>query len=181
MTLPRRRPRGLFPFRHSLDRRGVAASEFAIVAIPFFIMLLGVVEVSWQLATGAALDHAALRASRYGVTGSNTPPAWMTAGQQNVPSCRSQNIPWLVTRATNGLLKAANVTVTVANWSNVSGAGTGTGTTGAGTGGRIVSYTITYRQPFVTGIAARTLFGADHFTHQAVLMVKNEPFEDATC
>ena len=169
------------PPSRRLGRRGAAATEFAIIAIPFFIMVIGMMETAWQLATGAALDHAALRASRYGITGSDTPPAWQTSGQQNVPTCRSQNIRWLVTRSTGGLLAAANVTISTANWSNVSGAGTGTGTAGAGSGGQIISYTITYRQPFITGIVASTLFGGDSFTHRAFLMVKNEPFENAPC
>ncbi len=175
---PRQRSSGL-----RVGRRGVAAAEFAIISLPVFLLLLGCAEVAWQLATGAALDHAALRASRYGITGSNTPPAWQTNGQQNVPSCRSQNIVWLVTRSTGGLLKAANLTVLTESWSNVSGssAGAGTGTTGAGDGGRIVSYTLTYRQPFLTGAIGGSLFGGDAFVHRAFLLVKNEPFEDATC
>jgi Flp pilus assembly protein TadG len=182
-SLNRPPPRGRLVRRFSrpLGRRGVAATEFALISIPFFIIIIGCMEVAWQLATGAALDHAALRASRYGITGSNTPPSWQTTGQQDVPTCRSQNIAWLVTQSTNGLLKAANLTVTTASWSNVSGAGTGTGTEGAGAGGDIIAYTLTYRQPFITGVIAATLFGGNAFTHQAFLMVKNEPFEDATC
>ena len=171
--------------RHSLPRRlgrrGVAATEFALISIPFFIMILASLETAWQLATGAALDHAALRASRYGVTGSNSPPSWQTTGQQNVPTCRSQNIAWLVSQSTGGMLRPDNLTITTATWSGVSGAGTGTGTAGAGGGGQIISYTLSYRQPFITGIVARSVFGADAFTHQAFLMVKNEPFENETC
>lgn len=178
---PLARGRVVRDLNRRLGRRGVAAAEFAIISIPCFIVIIGCMEVAWQLATGAALDHAALRASRYGITGSNTPPAWQTAGQQNVPSCRSQNIVWLVTQSTGGLLKAANLTVATAAWSNVSGAGTGTGTAGAGVGGQIIAYTLTYRQPFITGAIATGLFGGDAFTHRAYLMVKNEPFEDAAC
>lgn len=74
-----------------------------------------------------------------GITGSNAPPAWQTQSHQNVPTCRSQNIPWLVTVSTGGMLRAANLTVSTAAWSAVNGAGTGTGTQGAGSGGQIVS------------------------------------------
>ncbi|MBW6401018.1 pilus assembly protein [Roseomonas sp. HJA6] len=177
-----RRYRGLLHLRFGprLDRRGAAATEFALVAIPFFIVIIAIMEVAWQLATGFALDHAALRASRYGITGSDTPPSWLTTGQQNVPTCRSQNIPWLVTRSTNGLINASRLTVATTNWSSVSGS-TGNGTAGAGAAGQIVSYALTYRQPFITGIVAATLFGSDSFTHQAFLIVKNEPFENASC
>lgn len=168
------------PFRR-LDRRGASAAEFAIVSIPFFIVVFATVEAAWQLATGMALDHAALRASRYGITGANTPPALLTQGQQNLPTCRSANIRWMITSSTGGMLKPANLTVTTTTWSGVSGAGQGQGTEGAGAAGQIVSYTLTYRQPFVTGIVARNLWGGDDFAHTAFLIVKNEPFENATC
>lgn len=168
---------GLF---RRLDRRGVAATEFAMVAIPFFVVIIACMEVGWQLATGAALDHAALRASRYGMTGSDSPPAWQTEGQQQVPTCRSENIPWVVQRSTNGMLRTSRLTITTANWSNVSTI-SGAGTAGAGVRGRITSYTLTYEQPFISGIVARTLFGGTSFTHRAFLLIKNEPFENATC
>lgn len=164
------------------QRRGVAALEFALLAGPFFAMVIGCMEVAWQLATGAALDHAALRASRYGSTGDDRPPGWMTTGQQNVPTCRSANIRWMITRATNGMVRdGAGLQVTTASWGALSGAGNGSGTEGAGTGGQIVSYTITYDQPFITGAVAASIWGGNSFRHRAFLMIKNEPFEDATC
>lgn len=173
-ALPRLLPR-------RLGRRGVAATEFALISIPFFIMIMASMETAWQLATGAALDHAALRASRYGITGSNTPPSWQTAGQQTVPTCRSGNIAWLVSQSTGGMLRPDNLTITTATWSGVAGAGAGTGTAGAGSGGQIISYTLSYRQPFITGAVASSIFRVTSFTHQAFLMVKNEPFENETC
>lgn len=164
-----------------IGRRGVAASEFAIIAIPFFITVFATIEAAWQLATGMALDHAALRASRYGITGANTPPALVTQGQQNLPTCRSANIRWMILSSTGGMLKEAYLTVTTRTWGGVSGTGQGEGTEGAGAAGQIVSYTLTYRQPFITGIVARNLWGGDDFAHTAFLIVKNEPFENATC
>lgn len=164
------------------DRRGVAAIEFALLAGPFFVMVIGCMEVAWQLATGAALDHAALRASRYGATGDNNAPGWLTTGHENVPNCRSANIRWMITRATNGMVKdSAGLVITTASWGAVNGAGNGTGATGAGTGGQIVSYAITYDQPFITGAVAASIWGGGSFRHRAFLLVKNEPFENATC
>lgn len=169
--------------RHNARRRGTAATQFAIIAFPLFVLLMGVMEAAWQLATGAGLDHAALRASRYGMTGANTPPSWQTQGQgQNLPTCRSNNIRWLITRSTGWLIRDnSDLTITTAAWAGVNGAGSGNGTSGAGAGGQIVSYTITYRQPFVTGGIARLLWGTDGFTHRAFLMVKNEPFDNVPC
>lgn len=167
---------------HASDRRGVAAIELALLAGPFFVMVIACMEVAWQLATGAALDHAALRASRYGTTGDNNAPGWLTTGYDNVPTCRSANIRWMITRATNGMVKDTSaLQIATASWSAVNGAGSGSGADGAGSGGQLVSYTITYDQPFITGAVAASIWGGNAFRHRAFLMVKNEPFENATC
>ena len=164
------------------DRRGAAATEFALVALPFFVMIIACMEVAWQLATGAALDHAALRASRYGITGDNAPPAWLTEGREGVPTCRSANIRWMIARATNGMVRdGAELQVQTASWSAVASAGSGAGAAGAGVGGQIVSYAITYDQPFITGAVAASIWGGSAFRHRAFLLVKNEPFENVAC
>jgi Flp pilus assembly protein TadG len=46
------------------ERRGAVALEFAILAVPFLIMLLGVMEVSYDLYVQEELDTAVERASR---------------------------------------------------------------------------------------------------------------------
>ncbi|MBR0682485.1 pilus assembly protein [Roseomonas eburnea] len=160
----------------------MAATEFALIAVPFFFMVMACMETAWQLATGAALDHAALRASRYGITGDNAPPGRVTEGQENVPVCRSDNIRWMIVRATNGMIKDnSDLTVVTEAWGGVSGAGGGSGAEGAGSGGQIVSYTITYDQPFISGGIAASFWGGNSIRHRAFLMVKNEPFENETC
>lgn len=143
------------------SRRGASASEYAIIAGPFFLMVLGTCEAAWQLATGAALDHAALKASRFGATGSNSIPAWQRGNTDpaNLPSCRSTGITWMVSAAAKGLIRSgANLTVTTATWSNL-GTITGAGTESAGAGGQITSYTIRYVQPFISGSIATRLWG----------------------
>jgi hypothetical protein len=181
---PASRPNGTMPqgLRRAANRKGVAATEFALASIPLLVMIIGIMEVAWQLATAAALDHAALRASRFGITGSNSPPAWQTQGQQNVPTCRSNNIRWLISQSTGRLIKDnVNLVISTAAWAGVNGSGSGSGTSGAGAGGQIVSYTITYTQPFITGQVAQRLWGGAGFAHRAFLMVKNEPFENVPC
>jgi len=140
-------------------------------------------EVAWQLATGAALDHAALKASRFGATGTDSIPTWQRGSTEaaNLPTCRSTGIRWLVSQATNNFIRAgSNLTVTTATWSNL-GTIAGDGAANAGTGGQITSYTIRYMQPFITGPIAALLWGEPGFTHETTIVVKNEPFEDATC
>ncbi len=164
-------------------RRGAAALEFALAAIPFFVMIFLIMEVAWQLATGAALDHAALRASRFGATGSNGIPVWQIGNtpEADRPTCRSQGITWIIGATAGRLIEpGANLTVATATWSNLGGV-TGGGTAGAGTGGQITSYTITYVQPWLTGAVAARIWGGAGFTHRSTIVVKNEPFADATC
>lgn len=156
-------------------RRGASSAEFALVSIPFFVFILGIMEVAWQLATATALDHAVLHASRFGITGLATRP-----GAPQEVTCRSQAIPWVVTRVTNGFLKPSYLTLTTTAYGGVSGMG-GAGTSGAGEGGQVVSYSISYRQPFITGGFAGLVGGADYMEHRAALVVKNEPFENAVC
>jgi Flp pilus assembly protein TadG len=166
------------------QRRGASASEFAIIAGPFFLLILGVCEAAWQLVTGAALDHAALRASRFGATGANAIPAWQRGGTapQDLPTCRSTGITWMVSAATNRHLirEGQNLTVTTATWSNL-GTVTGQGTATAGEGGQITSYTIRYMQPFITGAVAASFWGGAGFTHQTTIVIKNEPFDTTSC
>ncbi len=140
-------------------------------------------EAAWQLATSIALDHAALRSSRFGAIGADSIPAFQRGGTAptDLPTCRSTGIAWLVSASTGGLIRSgANLTVTTEAWSNL-GTIAGNGTAGAGNGGQITSYVISYRQTFITGAVAASLWGSDGFTHQTTIVIKNEPFENATC
>jgi hypothetical protein len=137
-------------------------------------LLVGIIEIAWQLTTGAALDEAVLRASRFGITGQATLPG--------APACRSETIRWLITNAYGGFLKDANLTVSTGSYGSASGlSGGGLPVAGAGTGGQIVTYTVTYVQPFLTGAWMNLIGGSASLTHQATVIVKNEPFDNATC
>lgn len=163
------------------SRRGASALEFALIAGPFFVLIIGIMEASWQLATGAALDHAALKASRFGATGTSTIPPWQRGATEpdQLPTCRSTGIRWLISSSTGNLIRpGANLTVTSNSWGNL-GTITGTGAENEGGGGQITSYTIRYLQPFITGAVAARLWGGPGFTHQTTIVIKNEPFETA--
>jgi len=162
------------------SRGGAAAVEYALIALPFFTIIIGIMEVSWQLATGAALDHAALKASRFGATGSTQVPAWQTGGRPpaELPGSRTEAVRWLVSTTTGGLIRldAALLTVTSASWSGLGATG-GASAANEGGSGAIVSYTITYRQPFITGGFAASFWGGSSFLHRTFIVVKNEPFD----
>ncbi|WP_170979274.1 TadE family protein [Roseomonas sp. HF4] len=86
--------------------RGVAAAvEFVLIALPFFIVIVGIMEVCWQLANGVALDHAALKGSHFGATGASQVPAWQTGGRPpaELPGSRSEAVRWLVSTSIGGL------------------------------------------------------------------------------
>lgn len=143
------------------------------------ILMLAIIEISLQLATAAALEWTALRASRFGITGAQTVRNVPQSAQ--MPTCRSAIIPWLITYATSGFLQQANLTVTVNVYSNLSSGQSGAGgTSGQGAGGAIVGYQISYRRPFITPIPA-LITGRTQIVHSASMLVKNEPFENATC
>jgi Flp pilus assembly protein TadG len=169
---PRRR-RGV-----SRCRRGAVTTEFGLVFLPFLIFVLGLVEVAWQATTASLLDAAALRASRFGVTGQARLPAAPEA-----IICRSQTIPWLVSTSTGGFLRPARLTVTTENWSSIAGLSAATtAAVGAGQGGQVVTYTLRYTQPYLTFGWIGSAYGRTaSLTHQAVMVVKNEPFSNAIC
>lgn len=159
------------------SRRGTTALEFAIASVPFLMLFIGIIELAWQFTTAAALDAAVLRASRFGVTGQAT-----TANEPAQYTCRSQTIAWIITSSTGGFLKGANLTVSTAAYGNASDLSGNTFASGAGTGGQIVSYSVTYTQPFLTGVAwTNFVGGSGAITHRATVVVKNEPFDNATC
>lgn len=169
----------LSPLAALRGRRGMTATEFGLVASAAILLLIAIMEAAIQLATAAALDWAALRASRFGMTGGTTVRG-STSGD-NVPTCRSAIIPWLVTYRTAGFLNSANLTVTTTVYSSLSTGRAGTGgTTGAGTGGAIIGYQLNYTRPFITPLAA-IVTGSSSITHRATLLIKNEPFDNATC
>lgn len=165
------------------QRRGTTAVEFALIAGPFCVLILGTCEIAWQLATSAALDHAALKASRFGSTGSDAIPEWQRGGTaaEDMPGCRSAGIRWLVPASTGHLIQnGANLTVTTETWNNV-GTIAGAGAENDGGSSQITAYTIRYLQPFISGPVAASLWGSAGFTHQTTIVIKNEPFDTTYC
>lgn len=155
-------------------RRGASTLELALVAVPFLALMIGIFEVSWQLTTGAILDNVVLRAGRFGVT-----------GQTNLPgapqfTCRSDTITWIITHSAGGFLQLVHLTVSITTDGSASGLSGGTPVAGAGTGGQVVTYNVTYEQPALTG-AWLNFGGWNRLVHRASVVVKNEPFDNATC
>lgn len=167
------------PATRRLGRKGAGAAEFGLIAVPATLLFSGVMEVGWQAATMAALDHAALRAARFGATGAATP-----AGRSGLPAntCRSAAIPWFASAVTGGFLRPDRLTVAVNSFANFSGSATRTGgSAGAGTGGQIVIYELSYTQPLLLGGLVRLVDDRTSMTYRATLTIRNEPFDDVVC
>lgn len=144
-------------------RRGVAALEFALCALPLLALLTLAVEAGWQLAINAALENGARRASRLGLTGS------MPAG-----GTREQAITRAVLEAAP-ILQAGRLEVTLRAYPGFAALSQpGAGQAGAGAAGQVVEYRLTYQQP-VLGPLARAFWGAT-VEHAAVTLVQNEAF-----
>ncbi len=154
------------------SRRGATAVEFGLVALGSLTSLVMVIELSWQIATGAALDYAGREASRYAVTGSCS-SAGITGP---TPTNRSALIAAIATQSTGGFLKSSILAVTPSAYSTFASYQSSTGSTsGGGAGGNTVAYTLSYRQPYLTGLA-QSILRTSSFTHVITIVVQNEPF-----
>ena len=157
-------------------RDGATAVEFGLVALCFLMLLVMVIELSWQIATGAALDYGARQASRFAVTGSCNPPGVTVAS----PTNRSGLIKAVVSQSTGNFIVPSTLNISSAaynsfgNYQNVAN-----GAASAGLGGNTVAYTLSYAQPYLTGLA-QSVLGRTSFTHVITIVVQNEPFI-ATC
>ncbi|UDF03755.1 TadE/TadG family type IV pilus assembly protein [Asticcacaulis sp. AND118] len=71
---PSDKPKG--PFRPGFwrDRRGASTVEFAIIALPFFGLIMGCIELAVVLFAGVSLDLATAKASREIRTGMSSKP-----------------------------------------------------------------------------------------------------------
>lgn len=160
--------------RHPRRRSGTSAVEFAVVMPAYLAAALGIVEIGWQLTIASTLDRATLRAGRFGTTG------LAGTGGNGSPTCRSQSIPWIISNTTGNVIKAERLSVTMGAVGSASALG-GAATAGAGLGGQVVTYSVTYTQPFITLAWLNMIGGPEHLVHRATVVVKNEAFDDATC
>ena len=152
-----------------LGRGGTSAVEFALTASIFMGLMLMTMEVCYDLAVGAALDHGAWMASRFGTTGSLTAAGLGT-------SDRVSSIAAVVIQNGGALLSSPNLQIGENAYASFGGAAAMSGgSSGAGGSGQVVAYTLTYSQPYLTPIAA-ALAGSAILVHTSTVVVLNEPF-----
>lgn len=157
-------------------RGGVVALEFALIGSALIFGALLVLELGWQLTVEMALQSGAREASRYGVTGL-VPSAQPASDCGNLPggNWRTQQIIKLVIDGSGCLLQASYLSLTMKSYASFAAIKTSPGADGAGGSSEAVKYTLNYSAPMLTTIGA-TLLGSPIWQHQAVVVVKNEPF-----
>ena len=81
---------------------------------------------------------------------------------------------------TGRLLNVGRLTVTTAAYNSASTMNAAP-TAGAGGAGQVVTYNVTYTEPFLTGVWINMIGGPAEIVHRATIVVKNEAFDNATC
>jgi len=148
------------------DRRGAGAVEFAIVASAFLTLLLLILEVAWQVAIAAGLDHGARQATRWVATGQAPPEGWSTESELRRRIVSASGLP----------LEPARLGVLAESFANPGALLTpGAAMPGLGGAEQVVRYRITYASPALTPIA-RGLLPAGELLHTLSVIVRNEPY-----
>ncbi len=176
--------------------RGSPGVEFAFIAPPLIMILIGIVEVALVTAGHVLLEGSVRQASRYGITG------YVPAGTTRIDYLRS-----IVGANTAGLINVNNMTITYQIYSSFANVhqpepyvdqnsnghhdngepftdinGNATwdadmGIAGLGGPGDIVAYTLTYDWPIITALL-RPLLGDNNGLVRLTskIVVRNEPF-----
>lgn len=158
--------------RCRMDSRGTTALEFAFLAPVLFLIVAAVIEVGAQATVAAALDFGARRASRMGITGSVDGTGTVASDQARAEAVRNR-----VLSSTRGILTDAHLSISQSSYGTIGDVAAGKSTSALpGEGRQLVRYELSYIQPLVTGFLSSPLFTQTHFTHNSMILVKNEPF-----
>ncbi len=167
--------RALSRLAHSPSRarcKGSFAPEFALLAPPFFLLMMGITEMSLMLGAQQILENAAFNASRLGKTG-------YVASEMT----QAQTINQVFTRELSSygsLLDPMRLVVTVESYDSFGGAAAGGGTTDYGGEEQIVTYSVTYPWKIFTPLmcaALATKCQPDGTLNlNTRIVVRNEPY-----
>jgi len=156
-------------------RRGATALEMALLMPPFFMLLLGSVEVGLMETTQQLIENAAFNASRVVSTGYTIPG---TTPAQTVQQAVNSELQSFGTIIDTTKIKTTSVAYSdFASIANPAG-----GTPGLGKAQQIVVYTISYPWPFFTPMIGSLLGTMDTNTKKYILnltsqiVVRNEPY-----
>jgi Flp pilus assembly protein TadG len=176
--LPRSyRRSAFFPFRfaqaRNRSRSGSTAAEMALLAPMFFLLMIGIVELSLILATQQLLDNATFNASRLAKTG------YVANGETQL-----QTVTQILDNELSSfgsLIDASQITLTTVAYNDFANIGTG-GTSGMGTEEQIVVYTVTYPWKLFTPMMGGIIGTWDAASNAWVvnltsrIVARNEPY-----
>jgi Flp pilus assembly protein TadG len=159
----------LFSERHRASK-GTTAIEFALIAPTFFLLFIGLVEISLIMLAQNLLENATFNASRMAKTG------YVVNGETQMQTVIGVLDTELGSLAP--LLDVGKITMTSTAYGNLSQIGQpGQGTTGLGTAQQVVVYTVSYPWQIFTPIIS-TIIGDDNgiITLTSRIVVRNEPY-----
>lgn len=170
MTLAFQNLRHLRPNRNK-KRRGVSAVEFALIAPVFFLLLIGVTELSLVMLVEHLLESATYNASRTGKTG------YVAEGKSQMDTVMAS----LMTRlgGLSPLIDPTKLTITSTAYGSLSQIGQPEqGEETLGTAEQVVVYTLSYPWKIFTPMVG-SLMGDENriITLSSRIVVRNEPYE----
>lgn len=148
-------------------RKAVAAIEMALLLPVFFLMLVGIIEMSLIFTAQQLLENAAFNASRTAKTG------YTGAGQTQMQTVMQVLTQELQSYGT--FIDASKITLTSNAYSNFGSVGVG-GTSGLGAAQQVVVYTVSYPWSLVTPMMSGIIGTQGIVTLTSKIVVRNEPY-----
>lgn len=155
------------------SERGVTSVEMALIAPAFFLVMMGMIEVSLIIFTQHVLENATYNASRLGKTG------FVVAGQTQDQTVRARLMDEM--GGLEPLIDPAKITLGTASYGSLGEVGASSGSAGLGSAGDIVVYTVSYPWSFFTPLIGELMGNLDVngrwvMMLSARMVVKNEPY-----
>jgi len=155
---------------HNRFRRGVTAVEFALVAPAFFLMFMGVIEMSMIMLAQHLIENASFNASRLAKTG------YIATGKTQIQTVMDVLDTELGSLAP--LIDVAKISFVSTSYGTLTQVGVaGQGAAGLGAADQIVVYTISYPWKFFTPMIGN-IIGDQNLTINlnSRIVVRNEPY-----
>lgn len=151
-------------------RRGVTALEMALIAPVFFLIFIGIMEVSLIMLTQHLLENATFNASRLAKTG------YVAAGKTQMDTVMAGLDGELGSLAP--LINVANISMTSTSYGSLSQIGQpGQGVSGLGAEQQVVVYTVSYPWKIFTPMVSQ-IIGDNNgiITLTSRIVARNEPY-----
>ncbi len=159
-----------FGRRHKRGERGATALEMALVAPVFFLLFIGIVEISLIALTQHLLENSTFNSSRLAKTG------YVAEGKTQLDTIMEALNKEMSSLAP--LVDVTKLSVTSTSYGNLSNIGQPEqGTAGLGTSGQVVVYTVSYPWKMFTPMIGNLIGDENGMVNiTSRIVVKNEPY-----